>query len=103
LARFHSELGAMGFKFQFVTLAGFHELNMSMFRLAADYADAGMLAYARLQEEEFASAREHSYSAVRHQHFVGTGYFDCVQETIAGGSVSTSALGESTEAAQFTA
>jgi isocitrate lyase len=100
IARFQAELGTMGYKFQFVTLAGFHVLNMGMFELAREYARTGMHAYSRLQEREFAAAAD-SYSAVRHQRFVGTGYFDQVQETIAGGQVSTAALGESTEAAQF--
>jgi isocitrate lyase len=103
LARFQRELGAMGYKFQFVTLAGFHSLNMSMFRLASEYSRDGMLAYAGLQDDEFAASRESSYSAVRHQRFVGTGYFDEVQQIVAGGEVSTSALGESTETAQFAA
>jgi isocitrate lyase len=102
LARFQFELGAMGYKFQFVTLAGFHSLNMSMFQLAREYAQAGMLSYARFQEEEFAAASEHGYSAVRHQRFVGTGYFDEVQEAIAGGRVATAAMNGSTEEAQFT-
>jgi isocitrate lyase len=100
IARFQAELGEMGYKFQFVTLAGFHALNLSMFELAADYARSGMSAYSRLQEREFALAEE-GYSAIRHQRFVGTGYFDAVQTTIAGGRSETEALEGSTENAQF--
>jgi isocitrate lyase len=101
IARFQSELGDMGYKFQFVTLAGFHALNLSMFTLARDYAKSGMTAYADLQEQEFALAHGHSYGAVRHQRFVGTGYFDAVQQTISGGNASTTAMEGSTETAQF--
>src|SRR5438270_10940779 len=89
----------MGYKFQFVTLAGFHALNFSMFELARHYADEGMAAYARLQEKEFHSAEAAGYSAVRHQRFVGTGYFDEIAQTI--GQSSTVALAGSTEAEQF--
>ena len=103
IARFQRELGAMGYKFQFVTLAGFHALNMSMFELARGYAESGMSAYAELQDREFASAEEHGYSAVRHQRFVGTGYFDQIANTIAGGMASTAALKGSTEEEQFAA
>ena len=91
----------MGYKFQFVTLAGFHTLNLSMFELAGEYARDGMLAYSRLQEKELELSRERGYAAVRHQRFVGTSYFDAVQQAVAGGSVSTEALSGSTEAAQF--
>jgi len=101
IARFQRELGAMGYKFQFVTLAGFHALNFSMFELARHYATGGMSAYARLQDQEFASAESAGYSAVRHQRFVGTGYFDEVAQTIANGASSTVALAGSTEAEQF--
>jgi isocitrate lyase len=101
IARFQRELGAMGYKFQFVTLAGFHALNTSMFELARGYAAEGMTAYAQLQEREFALAEEAGYSAVRHQRFVGTGYFDAIAQTIANGQSSTVALAESTEAEQF--
>jgi isocitrate lyase len=101
IARFQRELGAMGYKFQFVTLAGFHALNLSMFQLAHDYAREGMSAYAKLQESEFAASQQHGYSAVRHQAFVGTGYFDEIGRIIAGGSSSLSALKGSTEEAQF--
>jgi len=91
----------MGYKFQFVTLAGFHALNFSMFELARHYATEGMAAYARLQEKEFQSAEAAGYSAVRHQRFVGTGYFDDIAQTIANGQSSTVALAGSTEAEQF--
>jgi isocitrate lyase len=101
IARFQRELGAMGYKFQFVTLAGFHALNYSMFDLAKNYAKEGMAAYSRLQEREFASADADGYTAIRHQRFVGTGYFDEITQTIAGGHSSTVALAESTENEQF--
>ncbi len=101
IARFQSELGAMGYKFQFITLAGFHALNLSMFELARKYKASGMAAYTQLQEKEFASERDHGYGAVKHQSFVGTGYFDIVTQVIAGGGSSTTALAGSTEAAQF--
>ena len=100
IARFQTELGAMGYKFQFVTLAGFHALNHGMFTLARGYRDEGMLAYARLQTAEFASEAD-GYTATRHQREVGTGYFDAVREVIAGGAGATSAMAGSTETAQF--
>ena len=100
IAKFQRELGAMGYKFQFVTLAGFHSLNHGMFELARGYKDRGMAAYSELQQGEFA-AEEHGYSATRHQREVGTGYFDDVAMTISGGQSSTTALADSTEAAQF--
>jgi isocitrate lyase len=100
IARFQRELGAMGYKFQFVTLAGFHALNHSMFELARAYRSGGMSAYADLQSEEFASENE-GYRATGHQRFVGTGYFDEVAQVIAGGEVSTMALKGSTEEEQF--
>jgi len=100
IARFQRELGAMGYKFQFVTLAGFHSLNHAMFELASGYCDRGMAAYSELQQAEFASEAV-GYTATRHQREVGTGYFDRVAEAIAGGASSTTALGDSTEAAQF--
>ncbi len=100
IARFQRELAAMGYKFQFVTLAGFHQLNHGMFELARDYRVRGMSAYSRLQEAEFA-AEVHGYTATRHQREVGTGYFDEVMQAITGGAASTLALGESTEARQF--
>ncbi|MGZ6077645.1 MAG: isocitrate lyase [Myxococcaceae bacterium] len=100
IARFQRELGAMGYKFQFVTLAGFHALNFSMFSLARDYARDGMAAYSKLQQAEF-GAESSGYTATKHQREVGTGYFDEVAQVIAGGAVSTLALGESTETEQF--
>jgi isocitrate lyase len=103
IARFQPELARMGYKFQFVTLAGFHALNLSMFELARQYKETGMTAYSALQEEEFTSEREHGYLAAKHQRFVGTGYFDQVQQVISGGLASTVALAESTEAEQFSA
>ncbi len=100
IASFQRELGDLGYKFQFVTLAGFHALNLSMFELATSYAKEGMAAYSRLQEREFESA-ETGYTATRHQRFVGTGYFDEIAQTIANGQSSTVALAESTENEQF--
>jgi isocitrate lyase len=100
IARFQTELGAMGYKFQFVTLAGFHSLNHAMFELACDYRDRGMTAYSELQQAEFASEAA-GYTATRHQREVGTGYFDAVATAVSGGQSSTVALEESTEAAQF--
>jgi len=102
IARFQHELGEMGYKFQFVTLAGFHALNHSMFELARNYRDRGMAAYAELQQAEFASEK-YGYTATRHQREVGTGYFDEVSMVISGGTASTTALAGSTEAEQFTA
>ena len=101
IARFQREIGAMGYKFQFVTLAGFHSLNYSMYELARGYRDRGMAAYSELQQAEFAAEAE-GYTATRHQREVGTGYFDAIAQTVAGGASSTTALAESTEAAQFT-
>lgn len=98
---FQEKLGEMGYKFQFVTLAGFHTLNASMFELAHDYSLEGMLAYSRLQEKEFEMEYEYGYKAVKHQSFVGAGYFDQVQTAITGDAVSTKALTGSTEEAQF--
>jgi isocitrate lyase len=100
IAKFQRELAAMGYKYQFVTLAGFHALNNSMFELARAFAKEGMTAYSRLQEQEFANA-EVGYTAVRHQRFVGTGYFDEITQTIANGRSSTTALEGSTETEQF--
>ena len=102
IASFQRELGAMGYKFQFVTLAGFHSLNHAMFELAGAYRDRGMAAYSELQQAEFASEGS-GYTATRHQREVGTGYFDAIATAISGGSASTVALRESTEAAQFVA
>ncbi|HVI07255.1 MAG TPA: isocitrate lyase [Candidatus Binatia bacterium] len=101
IARFQPELARMGYKFQFVTLAGFHALNLSMFELARGYKASGMAAYSQLQEKEFTSEAEYGYEAVKHQRFVGTGYFDQVQQVITGGMASTTALTGSTEAEQF--
>jgi isocitrate lyase len=100
IARFQRELGAMGYKFQFVTLAGFHALNLGMFELASAYRDEGMAAYSRLQQREFAAEAE-GYTATKHQREVGTGYFDDVMKVVSSGTSSTTALAESTEAAQF--
>lgn len=100
IAKFQRELGAMGYKFQFVTLAGFHSLNIGMFDLATEYATRGMAAYAEMQNHEF-EAEERGYSATKHQREVGTGYFDDVSQVISGGTSSTLALAESTEAEQF--
>ena len=100
IASFQRELGAMGYKFQFVTLAGFHSLNHGMFMLASEYKRSAMSAYAELQSAEFASEIA-GYTATRHQREVGTGYFDRVAMAVGGGQASTVALGESTEAAQF--
>ena len=102
IASFQRELGAMGYKFQFVTLAGFHALNLAMFELARGYKQSGMTAYSRLQEKEFLREKEVGYEAVKHQRFVGTGYFDAVQQVITSGTASTMALEGSTEEAQFT-
>ncbi len=102
IAKFQIELGKMGYKFQFVTLAGFHALNHSMFELARGYKDRGMAAYSELQQAEFAS-EENGYTATRHQREVGTGYFDQVSMVISGGTSSTTALKGSTEEEQFTA
>lgn len=99
-ARFQREIGAMGYKFQFVTLAGFHSLNLSMFKLARGYAERGMGAYSELQQAEFAE-EANGFTAVRHQREVGVGYFDAVATAASGGMASTTALATSTEAAQF--
>jgi isocitrate lyase len=90
----------MGYKFQFITLAGFHALNTSMFELAKSYKERGMAGYSELQEREFALQKV-GYKAVKHQSFVGTGYFDAVQTTVTGGNASTTAMGGSTETEQF--
>jgi len=100
IARFQRELGAMGYKFQFITLAGFHQLNHGMFELARGYKERQMAAYSELQEAEFAS-EANGYTATRHQREVGTGYFDAVSMAITGGESSTTAMGESTESDQF--
>ena len=101
IARFQTELAVMGYRFQFITLAGFHALNLSMFELARGYKLSGMTAYSRLQEKEFSREYQHGYEAVKHQRFVGTGYFDAVTQVIAGGTSSVTALAGSTETEQF--
>ena len=100
IAKFQKELGAMGYKFQFITLAGFHALNYGMFNLAYGYAREQMTAFVQLQEAEFAAA-EKGFTAVKHQREVGTGYFDAVTQTIQQGQSSTTALKGSTEDEQF--
>jgi isocitrate lyase len=101
IAKFQKELGAMGYKFQFITLAGFHALNYGMFDLAHGYARRQMSAFVELQEREFAAA-DRGVTAVKHQREVGTGYFDTVTQTIQAGTSSTTALKGSTEEEQFT-
>ncbi len=101
IRRFQQELAEMGYKFQFVTLAGFHALNLGMFNLARSYRDQGMLAYAEFQQEEFAGGKEKGYMATTHQKFVGAGYFDRLMESITTGQSSTGALKGSTEESQF--
>lgn len=103
IATFQEQLGELGYKFQFVTLAGFHSLNSAMFELAQAYKNEGMAAYTRLQDKEFAMEKEYGFSAVKHQSFVGVSYFDEIQLTVTGGTASTTALTGSTEAAQFVA
>jgi isocitrate lyase len=100
IARFQHELGAMGYKFQFITLAGFHALNFSMFDLADGYRDLGISAYVTLQEREFA-AEGRGYTATKHQREVGAGYFDAVTQVVTGGTSSITALAGSTEEEQF--
>jgi isocitrate lyase len=99
---FREELGAMGYKFQFITLAGWHALNSSMFKLSRAYKADGMFAYSKLQQEEFAD-EDYGFRATKHQSFVGAGYFDAVQNTIMSGQSSTTAMGGSTEEEQFAA
>src|SRR6266511_1541944 len=100
IARFQKELGRLGYRFQFITLAGFHALNAAMFELASGFAERGMPAYVELQQRELALEAE-GYTATRHQREVGTGYFDAVSEVISGGTGATLAMAGSTEAAQF--
>jgi isocitrate lyase len=100
IASFQQDLADMGYRFQFITLAGFHSLNAGMFELARDYANEGMTAYVRLQEHEF-TLEDDGYSATRHQREVGTGWFDEVAQVVSGGASSTLALRGSTEEAQF--
>jgi isocitrate lyase len=101
IAKFNTELAAMGYRFQFITLAGFHSLNHSMFTLARDFKERGMAAYAEFQETEFKAEKDFGYRATTHQRFVGTGYFDEVAQKIAQGALSTAALSGSTEEEQF--
>ncbi|GAB5492561.1 MAG: isocitrate lyase [Phototrophicaceae bacterium] len=101
IAKFQRELGAMGYKFQFITLAGFHSLNLSMFELSSGYRNDGMSAYSALQDREFDLERTMGYKAVKHQAFVGTAYFDAVQNIVTAGKASTTAMGDSTEVEQF--
>jgi isocitrate lyase len=101
ISKFQRELAAMGYKFQFVTLAGFHSLNLGMFNLAKSYKERGMAAYSEFQQEEFTHEKEAGYMATTHQRFVGTGYFDRVMETVSGGKTAVSALAGSTEEEQF--
>lgn len=101
IEKFQEKIGEMGYKFQFVTLAGFHALNTSMFELAKGYSTRGMGAYSELQNREFELQETQGFKAVKHQSFVGTSYFDAVQNTVAGGESSTAALKESTETEQF--
>ena len=100
IERFQEEIAAMGYRFQFVTLAGFHSLNLSMFELAKGYSQRGMGAYSEMQEREF-TAQSQGFTAVRHQREVGTGYFDAVALAVSGGKSSTTAMSGSTETAQF--
>ena len=100
IAKFQQELGAMGYKFQFVTLAGFHSLNLATFEMAKGYKERGMAAYSELQQREFAAEKQ-GFTAVKHQREVGTGYFDAVALAISGGNSSTTAMKESTESDQF--
>jgi isocitrate lyase len=102
MKRWREELAALGYRFQFITLAGWHALNLSMFELAAAYRADGMLGYSQLQQREF-SQESAGYRATKHQAFVGTGYFDAVQTAISAGSHSTGAMAGSTETEQFTA
>ncbi len=101
IATFQKEIGKMGYKFQFVTLAGFHVLNAGMFELAAGYKKGGMAAYSKFQEKEFELERKQGFTAVKHQSFVGAGYFDEIQNILSGGQSSTAALKGSTEEDQF--
>ena len=102
IARFQREIGAMGYKYQFITLAGFHSMNFSMFQLASGYRDRGMEAYCELQNAEFAAETD-GYTATRHQREVGAGWFDAISVAVKGGQSATTAMADSTEEAQFTA
>ncbi len=103
IANFQQEIGKMGYKFQFVTLAGFHSLNAGMFELALGYKEEGMGAYSRFQQKEFEMQKQSGFRAIKHQSFVGVGYFDEIQMIISGGEASTTAMTGSTEEEQFTA
>ncbi len=100
MAKFQAELGAMGYKYQFITLAGFHNLSYTTFDLASRYKERGMAAYSELQQAEF-GAESRGFSATRHQREVGTSYFDAVSMAVSQGSSSTTAMSDSTETAQF--
>ena len=100
IAKFQRELGKMGYKFQFITLAGFHALNSSMFELSKNYVERGMAGFSQMQQREFAMEKD-GFKAIKHQAFVGTGYFDAVQNVVQQGQSSTTALAGSTEAEQF--
>jgi isocitrate lyase len=102
MKQWRDDLAAMGYRFQFITLAGWHALNLSMFELATAYREEGMLGYSQLQQREFGQESA-GYRATKHQAFVGTGYFDAVQTAITAGAHSTGAMAGSTEAEQFTA
>ena len=101
IAQFQAELAALGYAFQFVTLAGFHTLNLSMYELALGYAERGMEAYAKVQDREFELQNQRGYAGVKHQGFVGTGYFDEIARCVSAGEGSTAALEGSTEERQF--
>jgi len=101
ISHFQEELAKMGYKYQFVTLAGFHTLNASMFELAKEYSREGMLAYSRFQDHELEMAKKEGFTAVKHQRFVGAGYYDALQQIFTGGNSSTTALEGSTEEEQF--
>ncbi len=101
MLNFREALADLGYKFQFITLAGFHALNTSMFELSLAYTDRGMYGYSQLQEKEFNLQHDHGFKAVRHQAYVGTGYFDRVQEVVTGGTGSITAMKNSTEEEQF--
>lgn len=100
MAKFQQEIGAMGYKFQFITLAGFHSLNYATFQMAKNYKENGMAGYSELQQAEFAAVKD-GFSAVKHQREVGVGYFDAVTNAVSGGKSATTAMADSTETAQF--
>ena len=100
IAGFRDTLFKMGYKYQFITLAGWHSLNMGMWELSKEYLEHGMAGYSKLQDKEFATAKD-GFRAAKHQEFVGAGYFDRIQETVMGGNLSTTAMNDSTEEEQF--